>query len=161
MSQSAAHSTNPGRRRRQAAAGPTVNIPANRLWRYSTECECTRPKPLWQRACDHCLWLDGERGNHEVIAALQSCAGRATLDALVLESELSTRQVLRIIKRLLASGRIRKYFDLDDEPAAHGDKGPHGTAATYVLIDLPPPVAKCGPAAPMNDEQPSVGRAAA
>ena len=95
-------------------------------------CECGGIK--WRRAmaCRPCVRLDGMRGEARVISALRVCNGR-TVAELAIETGLSPRQILRILKLLSRRGRIRKY--VDDERRAYGQQGRWGEpAATFQLL---------------------------
>ena len=98
------------------------------------QCECGQPKDSREDGCERCLSLDGEgRAEAVLIAALRTLGGPATMKSLSSEAQLSSRQVLRSVKRLLARGRVRKR--VDGEITSHGRNTGELTPATYALVE--------------------------
>ena len=109
-------------------------VPRSRAAVVGAECDCGSPKAMGAEGCGRCLGLDGQgKAEGALIEALRSVSGPATVEALAFEARLSTRQVLRTVKRLMQRGRLRKL--VDGEVAEHGACTGHRTSATYVLVD--------------------------
>lgn len=97
-----------------------------------TTCDCGNRKHPDSEACERCSWLDGDGpGEWAIIEALRACDGGATKQELERDTGLSYRQVLRIVKRLVGSGRL--IFLVDGKPARVGTNFGPGHLYTYVL----------------------------
>lgn len=77
----------------------------------TAECECGNEKGKHSEACERCTYLDGVRATAMVIAALRRDGKSLTTEQLISETRLPRETIYRMVKRLITSGRIRKFED--------------------------------------------------
>lgn len=70
------------------------------------ECECGNTKDASAEACERCTWFDGGGPEQALVNALRVLGECATLEALALEMECTTRTVHRGLAKLRATGRV-------------------------------------------------------
>lgn len=93
-------------------------------------CECGNPRDRGREACDECAWLDGESaGEAGLIGVLRLLGGTATSYEIADAWGVTQRTVLRMIRRLRATGRVYRYL-----PETRGC-GVQDGAAVFILCD--------------------------
>jgi hypothetical protein len=84
-----------------------MNAPIQR--NQTRECECGTPKRRGSPACERCRFLDGQHANYaDVIAVLRGTDGMSVSEVAKATGR-GRRSAFRVLKQLLASGRVRRY----------------------------------------------------
>ena len=72
-------------------------------------CECGNSKSVGAEACDRCTYLDGTRAEALAIAALRRDGQSLDTDQLVAETGCARETIYRMVKRMMAAGRVRRF----------------------------------------------------